>query len=78
LAALDPAPPVISVKGPFDPDARPVCAMVGARNASAIGLRFAGDLARQLGNGASSSHRVSRAALTAPLTPPRWRPAPSP
>lgn len=49
LAALDPAPPVISVKGPLDPDARPVCAMVGARNASAIGLRFAGDLARQLG-----------------------------
>jgi DNA processing protein len=49
LAALDPAPPVISVKGPLDPDARPVCAMVGARNASAIGVRFAGDLARQLG-----------------------------
>ncbi len=49
LAALDPAPPVISVVGPLDPDARPVCAMVGARNASAIGLRFAADLARQLG-----------------------------
>ncbi len=49
LATLDPAPPVISVIGPLDPDERPVCAMVGARNASAIGLRFAGDLARQLG-----------------------------
>lgn len=49
LASLDPPPPVISVIGPLDPDARPVCAMVGARNASAIGLRFAGDLARQLG-----------------------------
>lgn len=49
LASLDPPPPVITVIGPLDPDARPVCAMVGARNASAIGLRFAGDLARQLG-----------------------------
>jgi DNA processing protein len=49
LAALDPAPPVISVIGPLDPDERPVCAMVGARNASAIGLRFAGDLSRKLG-----------------------------
>ncbi len=49
LAAVDPPPPVISVKGPLDPDARPVCAMVGARNASAVGLRFAGDLARALG-----------------------------
>ena len=49
LAAVDPPPPVISIKGPLDPDAKPVCAMVGARNASAIGLRFAGDLARVLG-----------------------------
>jgi DNA processing protein len=49
LAATDPPPPVISVKGPLDPDARPVCALVGARNASAIGLRFAGDLAQTLG-----------------------------
>ena len=49
LASLDPPPPVISVIGPLNPDTRPVCAMVGARNASAIGLRFAGDLARQLG-----------------------------
>lgn len=49
LAAVDPPPPVISLKGPLDPDAQPVCAMVGARNASAIGLRFAGDLARALG-----------------------------
>ena len=49
LAAVDPPPPVISVKGPLNADAHPVCAMVGARNASAIGLRFAGDLARALG-----------------------------
>lgn len=49
LAALDPPPPVISVTGPLQLDAAPACAIVGARNASAIGLRFAGDLARDLG-----------------------------
>ena len=49
LAALDPPPPVITVKGPLELRDNPVCAMVGARNASAAGLRFAGDLARGLG-----------------------------
>lgn len=49
LAELSPPAPVITVKGPLDPDARPVCAIVGARNASGVGLRFAGDLARDLG-----------------------------
>ena len=49
LAVLDPPPPVISVKGPLDPGLKPVCAIVGARNASGVGLRFAGDLARDLG-----------------------------
>lgn len=49
LGELSPPPPVVSLKGPLDPDTRPVCAMVGARNASAVGLRFAGDLARDLG-----------------------------
>jgi DNA processing protein len=49
LAVLDPPPPVISVMGPLDPAAQTACAIVGARNASAVGLRFAGDLARELG-----------------------------
>jgi DNA processing protein len=49
LGALDPPPPVISVIGPLDPDVRATCAMVGARNASAVGMRFAGDIARELG-----------------------------
>lgn len=49
LAVLDPPPPVISVMGTLDPEAQPACAVVGARNASAIGIRFAGDLARELG-----------------------------
>lgn len=49
LAVLDPPPPVISVQGVLDPDAAPCCALVGSRNASAIGVRFARDLARELG-----------------------------
>lgn len=49
LRALEPPPPVLSVLGPLDPDERPACAMVGSRNASAIGVRFAGDMARTLG-----------------------------
>lgn len=49
LAVLDPPPPVISVQGSLDPDAAPCCALVGSRNASAIGVRFARDLARELG-----------------------------
>lgn len=49
LAAIDPAPPVISVMGPLEPNEKPSCAMVGSRGASGVGLRFAGDLARELG-----------------------------
>lgn len=49
LKTLDPPPPVITVIGPLDPDASPCCAIVGSRNASAIGIRFAHDLAIDLG-----------------------------
>lgn len=49
LRVLDPPPPVIAVQGTLDPDAKPSCALVGSRSASAIGMRFAGDLARELG-----------------------------
>ena len=49
LAAIDPPPPVISVKGELVLKDRLICAMVGARHASAASLRFAGDLARGLG-----------------------------
>ncbi|WP_420558927.1 DNA-processing protein DprA [Tepidicaulis sp.] len=49
LAATDPAPPLIIVKGHKSLFARPSIAMVGARNASAAGLRMAGDIARELG-----------------------------
>ncbi len=49
LAALDPPPPVITVQGPLDANTRASCAIVGSRNASAIGLRFARDIAAGLG-----------------------------
>lgn len=49
LAVLDPPPPVITTLGPLDLTDRTACAIVGARSASGVGLRFAGDLARGLG-----------------------------
>lgn len=49
LAALDPPPPVLSVAGRVDLLASELIAMVGARNASALGRKLAGQLARDLG-----------------------------
>jgi DNA processing protein len=49
LAALDPPPPVISVLGRLDVLQREMVAIVGARNASALGIKFATQLARDLG-----------------------------
>jgi len=49
LAALDSPPPVLTVIGDPGLLARDCAAIVGARNASAAGLRLAGDFARGLG-----------------------------
>lgn len=49
LNVLETPPPVISTLGPLNPDSQPCCAMVGARNSSAIGVKFAGQLAHELG-----------------------------
>jgi DNA processing protein len=49
LAALDPPPPVISVLGHVAQFGREMVAVVGARNASALGRKLAGTLARDLG-----------------------------
>src|SRR6202047_4443525 len=49
LAVLDDAPPLLGVRGALDVLMRPVIAMVGSRNASGAGLKFAGTLARDLG-----------------------------
>lgn len=49
LAAIDDAPPLIAVRGNLPVLARPMIAMVGSRNASGAGLKFAERLARELG-----------------------------
>ncbi|MDO9059327.1 MAG: DNA-processing protein DprA [Bradyrhizobium sp.] len=48
LATLDDAPPLLGVRGAPDALTRPMLAIVGSRNASGAGLKFAGTLARDL------------------------------
>jgi DNA processing protein len=50
LQMIDDAPPVLAVAGRRDVLIRPLVAIVGSRNASAAGMKFAGRLARDLGN----------------------------
>jgi DNA processing protein len=49
LAMIDDAPPLIAVRGKLATLAQPTVAIVGARNASAAGIKFAERLARDLG-----------------------------
>ena len=49
LAMTDDAPPLIAIAGNRAVLARPTVAIVGSRNASAAGMKFAGRLARDLG-----------------------------
>ncbi len=49
LATLDDAPPLLAVRGDVATLMRPMIAIVGSRNASGAGLKFAGQLARELG-----------------------------
>jgi DNA processing protein len=50
LATLDDAPPLLAVRGTWEALTRPMIAIVGSRNASGAGLKFAGALARDLGD----------------------------
>lgn len=50
LATLDDAPPLLGVRGAAEVLMRPMIAIVGSRNASGAGLKFAGQLARDLGD----------------------------
>ena len=50
LAVLDDAPPMLGVRGGPEALMRPMIAIVGSRNASGAGLKFAGTLARDLGD----------------------------
>lgn len=49
LKAVTPTPPVISVLGKVELLHQPCVAIIGSRNASAIGLRFARQIANELG-----------------------------
>jgi DNA processing protein len=49
LQSIDDAPPLLSVRGNIDVFALPMVAVVGARNSSAVGMKFAERLARELG-----------------------------
>ena len=49
LAEIDDAPPLLAVRGNLAALTRPMIAMVGSRNASAAGLKFAERIARELG-----------------------------
>jgi DNA processing protein len=49
LVTLDDAPPLLGVRGVPDTLMQPMIAIVGSRNASGAGLKFAGQLARDLG-----------------------------
>lgn len=49
LKEIDDAPPLLAVRGKLDALAGPAVAVVGARNASAAGIKFAGRLASELG-----------------------------
>src|SRR6185437_5451781 len=48
LAMLDDAPPLLGIRGATEALMRPMIAIVGSRNASGAGLKFAGQLARDL------------------------------
>ncbi|GLR84794.1 hypothetical protein GCM10007857_15040 [Bradyrhizobium iriomotense] len=49
LATIDDAPPLLAVRGDAASLMRPMIGIVGSRNASGAGLKFAGQLARELG-----------------------------
>ena len=49
LATLDDAPPLLRIRGAPDVLMRPMIGIVGSRNASGAGLKFASTLARDLG-----------------------------
>jgi len=50
LKMIDDPPPLIAVRGKVDALARPLIAIVGSRNASAAGVKFAERMARDLGD----------------------------
>jgi DNA processing protein len=50
LAQIDDAPPLLAIRGSVETMATPMIAIVGSRNASGVGLKFAQQLAHDLGD----------------------------
>src|SRR5690606_415589 len=50
LAAIPDPPPLLGVRGNFGVLSRPAVAIVGSRNASGVGLKFAALMARGMGD----------------------------
>ncbi len=50
LALIDDAPPLLGVRGVLNVQTQPMIGIVGSRNASGAGLKFAQTIARDLGN----------------------------
>ena len=72
LRMIDDAPPLLAVRGNADILLQPMIAIVGSRNASAAGAKFASQIARELGEagfvtrlGARARHRRRRASRVA-------------
>jgi DNA processing protein len=76
LQSIDDPPPLIGVRGKIEDLTAPMVAIVGSRNASAVGIKFAAMLARELGEAGfvivsglargidAAAHRASIAAGT--------------
>ena len=78
LRAIDGAPPLIAVKGNGGCLARPTIAVVGSRNASVAGRKFAMQISAGLGEaGFAIASGLARGIDAAAHTPARSRPAPS-
>jgi DNA recombination-mediator protein A len=72
LQSIHDAPPLLAVRGHIDVLASPMVAVVGERNASAVGAKFAERLARALSSprgwrAVSMPPRIARASPPAPL-----------
>jgi DNA recombination-mediator protein A/DprA-like N-terminal HHH domain len=81
LRMIDDPPPVLAVRGRIDALARPLIGIVGSRNASAAGIKFAQRIARDLGDAGftvvsglargidAAAHRASLAPALGPCSP---------
>ena len=70
LAAIDSAPPLLTILGRADIAARPCIAIVGSRNASAAGSRMAEKLAQMLGLAGITDRIVPYLVLLSAVVPP--------